>query len=437
MTGGRLFKRDGIWHFVRRVPQQFSEQDGRVIVRQSTGIRVLDDPRAIHASRIAEAMDKDLEALWHGRTNGDHDKALAEYEAARSATKRLGVSPPLADKSERTIAELLQRIAILEQGNLIKDRAAVQGLLDEAPIPAITFRQCAEKYIDAHKASWSNAIHIAQWSSSLAHHAYPIIGDVPVSQLTGKPGTHLITEVLDSIWHHKPTTAARVRGRIEKVLDWAKAKGYRDGDNPARWGGHLDAIYPTKEKIAPVKHHPAMPYRDIPTFIGTLRKQDGIGARALEFTILTAARTKEVLHAKRSEIDREGRVWIVPKEHTKMRREHRVPLCDSALKIIDTLPQDSEYLFPGFRKGKPLDRKILPRVLEAMGVKDSGTVHGFRSTFRDWAAEVGDYPNELLELAIAHAVGDRVEAAYRRGSQLQKRHDLMRDWEKYCNKGGV
>jgi hypothetical protein len=277
MTGGRLFKRDGIWHFVRRVPQQFVEQDGRVIVRQSTGIRVLDDPRAIHARRIADAMDADLEAFWHGRVNGDRDKALAEYEAARAAAKRLGVSPPVADKAERTIAELLQRIELLQRGNLIKERDAVQGLLDEAPVPAVTFKHCAEQYIDAHKAGWSNAKHAAQWPSSLKQYAYPIIGDVPVSQLSGKSGTHLITQVLDPIWRHKPTTASRVRGRIEKVLDWAKAKGYRDGDNPARWEGHLSAIYPTKEKVAPTKHHAAMPYRDVPAFMGKLREQEGIG----------------------------------------------------------------------------------------------------------------------------------------------------------------
>jgi integrase len=431
MGGGRLFKRDGIWHFVRRVPQHYAELDGRVIVRQSTGIRVVDDPRAIHARRIADAMDNDLETLWRGRAIGDTDKAMAEYEAARAAAKRLGVSPPVADKAQRTISELLQRIELLQQGNRIKERDVVQGLLDEAPVPAITFKQCAEQYIDAHKAGWSNAKHAKQWSATLERYAFPIIGDAPVAQLSGKHGTHLITQVLDPIWRHKPVTASRVRGRIEKVLSWAKAKGYRDGDNPARWDDHLAAIYPTKEKVAPVKHHAAMPFRDVPAFMGKLRSQEGIGARALEFAILTAARASEVLQAKRSEIDRAGRIWIVPKERMKMRREHRVPLCGSALAIIDALPKGGDYLFPG-RKGA-LDHKTLLRVLEILGVSDTATAHGFRSTFRDWGAEVGDYPNELLELAIAHAVGDKVEAAYRRGNMLAKRHELMRHWESYCN----
>jgi integrase len=215
-------------------------------------------------------------------------------------------------------------------------------------------------------------------------------------------------------------------------LDWAKAQGYRDGENPARWVGHLDSIYPTKEKVAPVQHHAAMPYRDVPVFMGKLRQQEGIGARALEFTILTAARTAEVLQAKRSEIDREARMWIVPAARMKMRREHRVPLCDSALAIIDGLPQqDSDYLFPGFRKGRPLDHKTLQRVLDTLGVKD--TPHGFRSTFEDWGAELGDYDLDLLRLALAHAVSDKVEAAYRRGTMLAKRHGLMADWESYCN----
>jgi integrase len=275
--------------------------------------------------------------------------------------------------------------------------------------------------------------HAKQWSATLQRYAYPIIGDVPVAQLSGKHGTHLITQVLDPIWRHKPTTASRLRGRIEKILSWAKAKGYRDGDNPARWDDHLAAIYPTKDRVAPVKHHVAMPYRDIPAFMGKLREQVGIGARALEFAILTAARASEVLHAKRSEIDRAGRMWVVPKGRMKMRREHRVPLCDSALKIIDALPRNGDYLFPGYKAGRPLDLKTLSRVLKTMGVRDTATAHGFRSSFRDWGAEEGDYPNELLEMAIAHAVSDKVEAAYRRGNMLAKRHQLMADWEAYCN----
>jgi integrase len=233
-----------------------------------------------------------------------------------------------------------------------------------------------------------------------------------------------------------PRSAGRVRGRIEKVLDWAKVQGYRDGDNPARWKGHLDSVYPTKEKIAPVEHHAALPYRQIPDFMRKLRAIDGIAARAMEFMILTAARSSEIFKAEWSEIDKEGHMWIVPKDRMKMRRPHRQPLCDRAMAILDRLPKNSEFIFAGEKKGKPLEYYAMQRLLERIGVSnDEAVPHGFRSTFRDWGSEVGDYPNELLELAIAHAVSDRVEAAYRRGEMLEKRHRLMADWEAFCDRG--
>jgi integrase len=426
-------KHKSTWYFVRRVPLQYQHLDPRGTVRQTTGVRINADPHGVAARQVAEIMDAKLESYWRDLSGGSAAQALAEYKAACQAAIMLGVSAPLPQQAMRTIEELLNRIERLERGKVAEDKASVAALLDAAPIPELTFLQCAEQYIASHKAGWSNAKHAAQWPSSLAQYVYPFIGDTPVAQLSDRPGTQKIKAVLDPLWYTKTTTASRVRGRIEKVLDWAKAQGYRDGENPARWVGHLDSIYPTKEKVAPVKHHAAMPYGDVPAFMGKLREQSGIGARALEFTILTAARASEVLHAKRSEIDRQARMWIVPKERMKMRREHRVPLCESALKIIDALPQHGDYLFPGHREGRPLDHKTLLRVLELMGVNDAATAHGFRSTFRDWGAELGDYPNELLELAIAHAVGDRVEAAYRRGNMLAKRHELMRDWESYCD----
>jgi integrase len=430
----RLYKNrgKGTWYYVRRVPLRYQHLDPRRVIRQTTGIRISGDPHAVTARHMAEVLDGALERYWTQLSDSGAAKAMAEYTAACNAAIKLGVSAPLPQQAMRTIEELLLRIERLERGKVAEDKANVAALLDAAPLPELTFRQCAEQYIESHRAGWSNAKHAAQWPSSLEQYVYPFIGDTPVAQLSDRTGTQKIKAALDPIWYTKTTTASRVRGRIEKVLDWAKAQGYRDGENPSRWTGHLDSIYPTKEKVAPVKHHAAMPFRDVPAFMGKLREQSSIGARALEFTILTAARASEVLHAKRSEIDRAGRMWIVPKERMKMRREHRVPLCESALKIIDGLPQQGEYLFPGFRKGKPLDHKTLLRVLETLGVNDGATAHGFRSTFRDWGAELGDYPNELLELAIAHAVGDQVEKAYRRGSQLQKRHALMADWERYC-----
>jgi integrase len=423
-------KHKATWYFVRRVPLHYQHLDPRGTIRRTTGVRIVNDPHGVAARRVAEGFDAAEESYWAGLGGDGAAKATAEYLAACQAATKLGVSAPLPLQATRTIAELLDRIERLERGNVAEDKANVAALLDAAPIPELTFRQCAEQYIDSHKAGWSNVKHARQWPSTLQQYVYPVIGNIPVAQLSGRAGTQKIKQALDPIWYTKTTTASRVRGRIEKVLDWAKAHGFRDGDNPARWEGHLDSIYPTREKVAPVKHHAAMPYRDVPAFMGKLREQEGVAARALEFAILTAARASEVLHAKRSEIDRRARMWIVPSERMKMRREHRVPLCESALQIIDALPKNGDYLFPG-RKGA-LDHKTLLRVLERVGVRDTATAHGFRSTFRDWGAELGDYPNELLELAIAHAVGDKVEAAYRRGNMLEKRHALMADWEAFC-----
>ena len=225
----------------------------------------------------------------------------------------------------------------------------------------------------------------------------------------------------------------RVRGRIEKVLDYAKVQGYRDGENPARWRGHLDSIYPTKEKLAPVEHFAAMPYRNVPAFMRKLRATDSIEARALEFIVLTAARMGEVLQAQWSEIDQKARMWIVPKGRMKMRREHRKPLCARALAILAALPKDSEFIFAG-KKRKPPGQRAIQRLMLRMGVSNKeATPHGFRSTFKDWGGEVRDYPQELLSLALAHAINDKVEAAYRRGEMLAKRHKLMGDWVAYCN----
>jgi integrase len=431
----RLYKnrRKSTWYYARRVPLQYAHLDPRGIVRQTTGVRIATDPHAVAARSIAAQMDTALESYWADLAgSGARRKALADYQAAMQAAIRLGVSPPLPQQGQRTVEELLRRIEMLERGKIAEDRNNVAALLDAAPVPELTFRDCAEQYIEAHKAGWSNAKHAAQWPNTLQEYVYPIIGDMPVAQLSGRIGTQKIKEILDPIWYTKATTAKRVLGRIETVLDSAKAQGYRDGDNPARWKGHLDSVYPTKEKLAPVKHHAALPYRQIPAFMRKLSAIDGIAARAMEFMILTAARSSEVFNARWSEIDKEGRMWIVPKGRMKMRRPHRQPLCARAMAIMDKLPKDSEFIFPGEKKGNPLDHKAMQRVLERMSVADA-TPHGFRSAFNDWGAELGDYPQELLALALAHTVNDKVEAAYRRGEMLAKRHRLMADWQAFCD----
>ncbi len=237
--------------------------------------------------------------------------------------------------------------------------------------------------------------------------------------------------MLEPIWTDKPETAARVRGRIAAVLDWAKAREYRIGDNPARWRGHLDKLLPARAKVARVRHHPALPYGDISVFISELRSREGIAARALEVAILTATRTGEVIRAKWSEIDVEAAVWTIPPERMKGGRGHRVPLSGRVIEILEGLPREAEWVFPGAKKGAPLSNMALLKVLQRMG-RTSITTHGFRSTFRDWTSETTGYPAHVAEMALAHAVSDQVEAAYRRGDLFKKRRRLMADWAKYC-----
>jgi integrase len=426
-----LTRRGSFWHFIRRVPLEYAELDKRGFVQQSTKIRIADDPKAIRANRKANDYNLALERYWRDLAEGDSAQAVRDYEAAIKAARRLQISAPIDDATKRTLAEVLDRIEKLS-GNRVEDRASVLAVYDAAPKPDITFRQCAERYIEAHRAGWS-AKHGAQWPATLTAYVYPVIGDMPVKKIGGNgDGTDLMLKILEPIWHTKTETAARIRGRIESILDWAKARGYRDGENPARWKGHLNQMLVAKAKIAPVKHHEAMPYEKVPAFVKRLRTMSGTAASALEFTILTASRTAETLKARWSEFDLEARMWIVPAARMKNRkREHRVPLCNSALAIIKSMPRDGDYVFPGAKKGRPLSDTVMLKVLDRMG--ERSVTHGFRSTFRDWGSETGNYPHELLEMAIAHTVGSQVERSYRRGDMLKKRHALMADWCRYCN----
>jgi integrase len=244
----------------------------------------------------------------------------------------------------------------------------------------------------------------------------------------------LVLKVLLPIWDSKTETATRLRGRIESVLDWATFNKYREGENPARWKGHLDNSLAKPNKIAKVIHHPALPYREIGAFMAELRERDGLGARALEFLILTACRSGEVRGATWHEIDMEERLWIIPPERMKAQREHRVPLSDTAFELLRNLPrlQGSNLVFPSTKPSTAMSDMTLTAVLRRMSRTDI-TVHGFRSTFRDWAAETTIYPRDLAEMALAHTIGNKVEAAYRRGDMLQKRFRMMNDWAKYCD----
>lgn len=291
---------------------------------------------------------------------------------------------------------------------------------------AVTFKDAAERYIAAHRAAWRNPKHRQQWANTLSSYAYPVLGEVSIAAVD----TGLILKVLEPLWTAKAETASRLRGRIEAVLDWARARGHRDGDNPARWRGHLDQLLPDRKKVRTVRHHPALPYAELPAFMIALREREGVSARALEFLILTAARTSEVIGARPAEID--GKTWIIPSERMKSRREHRVPLSSRALDILEDLPRRGDVLFPGGRDGEPLSNMALLATLKRMERGDL-TAHGFRSTFRDWAAERTNFPREVAEAALAHTVPDKVEAAYRRGDFFDKRRRLMDAWAGYCN----
>jgi integrase len=349
----------------------------------------------------------------------------------RSREMGLGSISAMSLSDARTKAAQCRR---LRQDGIdpIEARKALraQAALDAAQ--TLTFKQAAGSYIAAHRAGWKNAKHAAQWGSTLANYAERVIGALSVQAID----TTLVLKVLEPIWKAKPETASRVRGRIEAILDWAKVRGLRQGENPARWRGHLDHILPAKTKVRRVKHHAALPYPDMPAFMAALRVQDSIAARALELTTLTAARTGDTIGAVWDEVSLSDKVWTVPAERMKAGKEHRVPLSGRALAILGEAQSarmpESRYVFPGGKAGKPLSNMAMTEVLRRMERGDI-TVHGFRSTFRDWAAERTNFPNEVVEMALAHAVGDKVEAAYRRGDLLEKRRRLMAEWATYCN----
>jgi integrase len=344
--------------------------------------------------------------------------------------RQMGLGPvstlSLAEARER--ARECRKI-LLDGRDPIEARNADRMQRRIATARAVTFKECAGRYIAAHEASWRNKKHREQWKSTLARYAYPTVGDLSVAELD----TALIVKILEPIWMTKPETAARVRGRIEKVLDWATVRAFRGGDNPARWRGHLDKLLPAPDKVRAVKHHPALPYAEIPTFMSDLRSRAGISARALELAILTAVRTGEVIGARWSEFDITARVWTTPAERMKRGREHRVPLSDRAIAILHALPRESDgdgFVFIGARADRPLSNMAMLELMR--GIRPGYVPHGCRSTFRDWAAERTNYPNHVVEMALAHVVGDKVEAAYRRGDLFDKRRRLMADWARYC-----
>lgn len=334
------------------------------------------------------------------------------------------------EKARELRKQVRDGIDPIEERKATKVRAKLEAAKSK------TFEECANAYIEANRAGWKNEKHVQQWQNTLATYAFPKIGQLPVAAID----TGLVLGVLQQetdkdkaqLWHAKTETASRLRGRLESILDWAAFRGYREGENPARWKGHLEHELPARSKVQKVEHHAALPYAELGAFMVELRKREGLSARALEFAILTAARSGEVRGATWAEIDLPGRIWTVPAERMKAGKEHRVPLSDEVANLLEALPRivGNPYVFPAPRGGQ-LSDMALTAVLRRME-RNGLTQHGFRSTFRDWAGETTAYPREVCEHALAHKLADGVEAAYQRGDLLAKRARLMADWARYC-----
>jgi len=348
----------------------------------------------------------------------------------------LGAFPDVSLSSARKKAEALRGL----RGNNIDPHTAREKERERVRLEAaraMTFQQCAETFVASREVGWKSDTHRQQWRNTLATYVYPIIGKLPVADIDAP----LVLKVLHQtvaphagkvgglLWNARPDTAGRVRGRIELVLDWARVSRHREGENPARWRGNLDHALPKRSAVQALKHHPALPFAEISPFLRTVRDRAGVAAMALEFLILTASRTNEVL-----EIDQAAGIWIVPAKRMKGAREHRVPLSAAALAVLARVKPlcRGDFVFPAASSKRPLSNMALLSLLRRMK-RDDITAHGFRSTFRDWAAECTSFAGEVAEMALVHAVGDKVEAAYRRGDLFEKRRALMAVWADYCN----
>jgi integrase len=310
----------------------------------------------------------------------------------------------------------------------IEHRKAAKAAQALAAAKTRTFKECAEAYIVANRGAWRSAKHGAQWSATLKTYVYPTIGNLPVAAID----TGLVLKCIELIWKDKTETASRVRGRIESVLDWATVRNYRSGDNPARWRGYLEHVLPQKNKVSKVEHHAALPYAELPAFMQALRQRKSTAVCALEFTILTAARTAETTGARWGEIDFAAKTWVVPASRMKGGKEHRIPLAPRVIELLRGLYREegNDFIFIGSQSGRGLSDSAMVRMLQRMG--RSETTHGFRSAFSDWAHEQTAHSNHTIELSLAHAVGSDVEKAYRRGTMTEKRRKLMEQWAAYC-----
>lgn len=349
--------------------------------------------------------------------------------AGRERQLGLGPYPAITLKAARELALDAQRLLLAGRDPIAERRA--REAEEAAKSAAMNFRAVAALYIAAHEETWRNPKHRAQWRATLETYVFPVIGDAQVAAVD----VGAVMKIVEPIWRDKPETASRVRGRIETVLDYATARGWRAGDNPARWRGHIENLLPRRDKVRAVEHHAALPWKEIGAFMAQLAGQPGAAAEALRFVILTACRTTEAIEARWQEVDLREAVWTIPASRMKAGREQRVPLADAAVTLLSGRrpenPAGDAFVFPGAKAKAPLSNMAMTALLRRMGRGDL-TVHGFRSTFRDWCAEATNYPRELAEAALAHTLKDKTEAAYQRGDLLERRRRLMADWAAFC-----
>jgi len=388
-------------------------------------------PLARLLRRLTELEVRRLRRGWHNDGGGlylrivDKERRWWVFRYGAGGKRYHGLGPvdivSLADAREQARA---CRALLLKGDDPIAVGKARRAAAALEAVNAKTFGECAGDYWKAHCLAWTNKKHAREWKTSLATHVLPKIGELPVASID----TAQVLRVLEPVWTKIPETASRLRSRIEAVLDWARVKKYREGENPARWRGHLDHLLPARRKLRQVKHHAALPYAELPGFLRRLRACDDVEARALEFLILTTARANEVVGADWNEIeaDRNGWTWIVPPERMKTRRPHRVALAAAARSILEKTPYEHRHgpIFPEV-SGHTVWKRV-------RALTDTATVHGFRSSFRDWAAEQTNFSREVAELALAHHVGEGVERAYQRSDLLQKRRQLAEAWARYC-----
>ncbi|MFZ5731436.1 MAG: tyrosine-type recombinase/integrase [Pseudomonadota bacterium] len=354
--------------------------------------------------------------IFRYRTGGKlRDMGLGPFHTVSLAEAR--------EKAEVCRAMRLKGRDPLDERHLQRQAEAIRAT------ETITFEKCAEAYIATHQDGWKNGKHAGQWVATLQTYVYPVFKDTPVAAIDDA----LVLKVLKPIWKEKTETASRIRGRIENILDWARVMKYRTGENPARWRGHLDHLLPKRSRVASITHHAALPIDATPSFMQSLRREETVVARAFEFCILNATRTGETMGMRWSEYDAKAQLWTVPGARMKAGRDHRIPLAPRSISILAGMQdiRTGDFVFPGGVREKPLSSMAFLMLLRRLGHNDI-TAHGFRSTFRDWAAERTTFPSEVVEMALAHTISNKVEAAYRRGDLFEKRRQLADEWAAFC-----